>query len=113
MKILVANLGSTSFKYRLFDLPERVGEEGGVELARGGVERIGAAESRVSASAGGAALESMMHVPDHAVALEAALGQLTPGARPLVNDLRSRAVGCGNGRTPNKSERLLSAFGCC
>ena len=37
MKILVANLGSTSFKYRLFDMAdERV-------LARGGVERIGSA----------------------------------------------------------------------
>ena len=37
MKILVANLGSTSFKYRLFDMTdERV-------LARGGVERIGSA----------------------------------------------------------------------
>ena len=35
MKVLVANLGSTSFKYRLFDMNgERV-------LARGGVERIG------------------------------------------------------------------------
>src|SRR5438876_1239226 len=40
MKILVANLGSTSFKYRLFDMTdERV-------LARGGVERIGAERSR-------------------------------------------------------------------
>jgi len=35
MKILVANLGSTSFKYRLFDMAtEKL-------LARGGVERIG------------------------------------------------------------------------
>ena len=93
MKILVANLGSTSFKYRLFDLPERVGEEGGVELARGGVERIGAAESRVSASAGGAALESVMHVPDHAVALEAALGQLTGAGGPLVSVAEVAAVG--------------------
>ena len=41
MKILVANLGSTSFKYRLFDLPERAGQAGAErELARGGVERI-------------------------------------------------------------------------
>ena len=39
MKILVANLGSTSFKYRLFDLPERAGDAGAErELARGGVE---------------------------------------------------------------------------
>ena len=37
MKILVANLGSTSFKYRLFDM---AGEK---LLARGGVEQIGGA----------------------------------------------------------------------
>ena len=35
MKVLVANLGSTSFKYRLFDLNT---EE---QLARGGIDRIG------------------------------------------------------------------------
>jgi acetate kinase len=72
MKILVANLGSTSFKYRLFDLPDEGGAEGGVELARGGVERVGAAESRVYASLGAAEVESVMPVPDHGVALEAA-----------------------------------------
>ena len=40
MKILVANLGSTSFKYRLFDMDSRR------QLARGGIERIGSPESR-------------------------------------------------------------------
>jgi len=35
MKILVANLGSTSFKFRLFDMSDER------QLARGGVERIG------------------------------------------------------------------------
>ena len=39
MKILVANLGSTSFKYRLFDM------ENETQLARGGIDRIGSAES--------------------------------------------------------------------
>ncbi len=39
MKILVANLGSTSFKYRLFDMTDER------QLARGGIERIGSAES--------------------------------------------------------------------
>ena len=38
-KILVANIGSTSFKFRLIEMP---GEQ---LLAKGGVERIGAAES--------------------------------------------------------------------
>ena len=38
-KILVANIGSTSFKFRLIEMPsERV-------LAKGGAERIGSAES--------------------------------------------------------------------
>ena len=86
MKILVANLGSTSFKYRLFDLPARAGEAGAErELARGGVERIGAAESRVSATVGRRAIEIVMPVPDHAVALQAALEQLTATGGPLTS----------------------------
>ena len=47
MKILVANLGSTSFKYRLFDMADER------QLARGGVERIGAAESQCFVEIGG------------------------------------------------------------
>ena len=93
MKILVANLGSTSFKYRLFDLPETAGREGGVELARGGIERIGAVESRVYATAGTAVLETLMPVPDHAVALEAALAQLTGAGGPLGSTGEVAAVG--------------------
>jgi len=102
MKILVANLGSTSFKYRLFDLPD--GEAAGAgaerELARGGVERIGAAESRVyatvsagAAAAAGSKLETVMPVPDHAVALAAALEQLTAEGGPLGRVEDVAAVG--------------------
>ncbi len=47
MKILVANLGSTSFKYRLFDMTDER------QLARGGVERIGSPESRCFVEIGG------------------------------------------------------------
>jgi acetate kinase len=106
MKILVANLGSTSFKYRLFDLPASRGAVGGRELARGGVERIGAAESRVYASTATAAngaggvgggepttLEAVMPVPDHAVALQAALDQLTAPGGPLASVDEVAAVG--------------------
>src|ERR1017187_4542941 len=39
MKILIANIGSTSFKYRLFDIKE------GVVMAQGRIERIGQAGS--------------------------------------------------------------------
>ena len=40
LKILVANLGSTSFKYRLFDMSDPAEPV----LARGAIERIGSAE---------------------------------------------------------------------
>jgi acetate kinase len=71
MKILVANLGSTSFKYRLFDMAdERL-------LARGGIERIGAAESKAFVEIAGGRRELTAHVPDHAVAVRLCLEQLT------------------------------------
>jgi acetate kinase len=41
MRILVANLGSTSFKYKLLDM-----DAGGTEIARGGYERIGQPDSQ-------------------------------------------------------------------
>src|SRR5487761_149815 len=71
MKILVANLGSTSFKYRLFDM------DGERRLARGGTERIGSAESRSFVEVGGRRHELLSAVPDHAVAVRRCLDQLT------------------------------------
>ncbi len=71
MKILVANLGSTSFKYRLFDMAdERL-------LARGGVERIGSPQSRCFVEAGGVKDEFTRPAPDHAAAVRLCLQQLT------------------------------------
>lgn len=79
MKILVANLGSTSFKYRLFDMAdERV-------LARGGVERIGSAKSRSYAKTNTTSREETKTVPDHAAAVEACLALLCD---PKVGVLR-------------------------
>ncbi|MFM8252523.1 MAG: acetate/propionate family kinase [Planctomycetota bacterium] len=71
MKILVANLGSTSFKYRLFDMHDER------QLARGGIERIGSAESRCFVEIGSWRQELVAHVPDHAVAVRQCLDQLT------------------------------------
>ena len=81
MKILVANLGSTSFKYRLFELPS---EE---QLARGGIDRIGQAESRCVVETHGGRFESSRHVPDHAAAVEACLTQLTEGAAAVLQSV--------------------------
>ena len=70
--ILVANIGSTSFKFRLIEMPsERV-------LAKGGIERIGSAESTYKYQVGGDAEQKGVAVlPDHAAAIalvEKALG---------------------------------------
>jgi acetate kinase len=80
VKILVANLGSTSFKYRLFDMTdERL-------LARGGVERIGSAESRAFVEAGGPREESTVQAKDHAAAVRLCLAQLSDPKRACLRD---------------------------
>ena len=71
MKVLVANLGSTSFKYRLFDMVTET------QLARGSVERIGSSCSPCAVEIGGQAKKLEVSVPDHAVAVRQCLTQLT------------------------------------
>jgi len=71
VKILVANLGSTSFKYRLFDMTDEQ------QLARGGIERIGSDESRCAVEIGSWSDERLTHIPNHAVAVRQCLEQLT------------------------------------
>jgi len=80
MKILVANLGSTSFKYRLFDMSDER------QLARGGIERIGAEESRCFAEIGGKRSELSTRVPDHAAAVRTCLAQLTDPQHGCLSD---------------------------
>src|SRR3954470_6451111 len=71
MKILVANLGSTSFKYRLFDM------KGETVLARGGVERIGSPQSKCFVEVAGQRDEETITAKDHAAAVRRCLDQLT------------------------------------
>ena len=80
MKILVANLGSTSFKYRLFDMNDER------QLARGGIERIGSAESRCFVEIGSWKQELVAHIPDHAVAVHQCLEQLTDAEHGCLRD---------------------------
>ncbi|WP_422926144.1 acetate/propionate family kinase [Singulisphaera sp. PoT] len=72
MKILVANLGSTSFKYRLYDLG------GGSEklLARGAIERIGSDNAKVVIKSDRGDLESVRPIADHGEAVQICLDQL-------------------------------------
>src|SRR4051794_20699129 len=111
MKILVANLGSTSFKYRLFDMAdERV-------LARGGVERIGSDRSRCYVQAGDLKEEAQVAAKDHAVAVRLCLQQLSdprlgclkaPGELAAIGSkaVHARAVPGGQ----RVDDRVLSAM---
>jgi len=88
MKVLVANLGSTSFKYRLFDLPA---EE---QLARGGIDRIGQSASQCFVEIGSRRQECTAEIPDHAAAVRMCLEQLTdPDGGCLENVDEVAAIG--------------------
>lgn len=72
MKVLVANLGSTSFKYRLYDMSDER------QLGRGGIDRIGEdADSNCFVEIGGQRLERKQRIADHAAAVQMCLDQLT------------------------------------
>ncbi len=81
MKILVANLGSTSFKYRLFELPSEQ------QLARGAVDRIGQPESSCVAKVGEHRQETKTHIADHAAAVQLCLEQLTDPEDGCLSDV--------------------------
>lgn len=96
MIVLVANLGSTSFKYRVFDLPaER-------QLARGGIDRIGQPESNCFVEIGDFREELKQSIPDHAAAVRICLTQLTNPQTGCLKDVSEvsaigfKAVFAGN-----------------
>lgn len=80
MKVLVANLGSTSFKYSLYDMADET------VLARGRVERIGEAMSPCTVQIGDRKQEITVPVPDHAVAVRQCLAQLTDPETGCLSD---------------------------
>ena len=73
MKVLVANLGSTSFKYRLFDLSDPAEPV----LARGAIERIGSASAKVVFRSAKGERELVKPIADHGEAVQLCLDQLT------------------------------------
>jgi acetate kinase len=86
MKVLVANLGSTSFKYRLFDMTdERL-------LARGGVERIGSQQSNAFVETNGQREEAVVLAPNHAAAVRLCLQQLADPKRRCLQEASELAA---------------------
>tara|TARA_B100000902_G_scaffold238533_1_gene225911 strand:+ start:70 stop:1266 length:1197 start_codon:yes stop_codon:yes gene_type:complete len=89
MKILVANLGSTSFKYKIFDMPSaRV-------LAQGGMDRIGSSEDSLhSFSIGDESIVNQeCNLPNHESAIEEALNRMVGLGKSLESIDELKAVG--------------------
>ena len=78
MRVLVLNSGSSSIKYRLFDMPA------GTSLAGGLIERIGEARGRLEHRSRGGEIERDLRVPGHAegfaLLLELLEGEGAPAA---------------------------------
>ena len=62
--VMVLNLGSTSFKYKLFDM-----DSDEKMLAQGSVDAIGSEESRIQSSAASGKLDVIGKCADHGEAL--------------------------------------------
>lgn len=87
MKVLVANLGSTSFKYRLFDMSSET------QLARGAIDRIGqAADSLCVVDIGPHKQELHRRIPDHAAAVRVCLDQLTDPEKGCLKSVEEVAA---------------------
>ena len=80
VKVLVANLGSTSFKYRLFDMSTEQ------QLARGGIDRIGLEDSNCSVEIGDYSDKRVANIPDHAAAVTLCLEQLSDPEHGCLKD---------------------------
>src|SRR5215472_17153282 len=86
MKILVANLGSTSVKYRLYELGDSPGAGSGTErlLARGAVERIGSASAKVTLHSPRGEVTRVEPIKDHGDAVQICLDQLSDPASGVL-----------------------------
>ena len=74
MKILVANIGSTSFKFRLFEIAGRREQE----LASGSADRIGGAGGMLKLQLPGQAeITGTVEFADHGSAIRCVLDRLT------------------------------------
>ncbi|MBX3421480.1 MAG: acetate/propionate family kinase [Pirellulaceae bacterium] len=94
MKVLVANLGSTSFKYRLLDMSGQSQSRPARQLARGGVERIGSKNCPCTVEIGDRRTVMELDIPHHGAAVRACLNQLTdPQAGCLTSADQVAAIG--------------------
>jgi len=102
VKVLVINCGSSSLKYQLFDVEGRTG------IARGLVERIGEeGVGRHTYETDSRSFSFEADVPDHQVALEFMVGQITDAEHGAISDIAE--VGAVGHRVVHGGEAFVEA----
>ncbi len=81
MKILILNAGSSSLKYQLIDMQDET------ILAKGLVERIGIAGSKIKQTAGDKVFEAQAPMKDHVEGIQYMLSALTDGEKGVVKSM--------------------------
>ncbi len=81
MKILILNAGSSSLKYQLIDMRDET------ILAKGLVERIGIAGSKIKQTAGGKVFETEAPMKDHVEGIQYMLSALTDKEKGVVRNM--------------------------
>ncbi len=81
MKILILNAGSSSLKYQLIDMQDET------IVAKGIVERIGIAGSKIKQTAGGKVFEAQAPMKDHVEGIKYMLAALTDAEKGVVKSM--------------------------
>ena len=89
MKILVCNAGSTSLKFKLYEMPACT------VLATGKVERVGSCDDAIfgycNTVTGYRVDAGKMNIPDYAVGINKFLFEMTQGKGAVLTDIREIA----------------------
>lgn len=85
MKILVINSGSSSIKYKLFDMPEEK------IIAKGLLEKIGEEDSNFTQKSEKGAVQLKKNIPNHENGIELILAMLADKERGVVNSIEEIA----------------------
>ena len=80
MIVMVANVGSTSFKYRLLDMRDES------VLAQGRIERVGSDNSPVAHTAGDHSESGVAPMPEYADAIRWAIKRLTDSKHGVIKN---------------------------
>jgi len=88
MKVLVVNCGSSSIKYKLFEMPDEN------PVAKGVVDRIGKATSKITHTVGDKKIELTEAIKNHDAGLKRVLEMLSDKKTGVISDISAiKAVG--------------------